>query len=382
MVLPSLACPADCDYCFGPKRAGPAMDRAVVEGIAVWAGSLGWEGGLDVAFHGGEPLTAGPGYFRMALERLAGGLGPCRPRFFLQSNLWLLTGELCEILAAHGVSIGTSLDGPEAVNDLQRGAGHFRRTMEGIELARSRGLEVGCVCTFTADSARRAEEVLEFFAREGLGFTIRPALPGVGRGGAGGLALSPRAYGELLVEMLDRYLEDPARVRIGTLDSLCRGVSAGRGGTCVFADCLGGYLAVGPDGGIFPCQRFAADPEWRVGSVLDRPSPEALRRAPAWRALESRQESVEEACAGCAHLRYCRGGCPYNALAAGGFCGSPRDPYCEAYRRIFGRIVDLALQEVFSPENIEAVVEVADPRAGLLRKGKLLSLMKDPLLSR
>jgi uncharacterized protein len=55
----------------------------------------------------------------MALPLLRDGLAPRRVRFAAQSNLWLLTDELCELFAEHGVSLGTSLDGPEALNRLE-----------------------------------------------------------------------------------------------------------------------------------------------------------------------------------------------------------------------------------------------------------------------
>jgi len=50
------------------------------------------------------------------------------------------------------VSLGTSLDGPEEINDAQRGAGYFARTMAGFERARAHGIDVGAICTFTAQS--------------------------------------------------------------------------------------------------------------------------------------------------------------------------------------------------------------------------------------
>ena len=332
---------------------------------------------MSVTFHGGEPLLAGAGYFRMALEKLAGGPRSRWPAFAAQSNLWLLDEELCEIFLDYEVSIGTSLDGPEPINDAQRGKGYFRRTMEGIELARSHGLKVGCVCTFTSASARRAREVLEFFRREGLDFTIHPALPGIGPRDAGDLTLPPEAYGELLVELFEFYMEGPGGIRISTLDSLCRGISARRGGICIFGECLGGYLAVGPEGDIYPCQRFAGKPEHRLGNVAGQPAMEALRPAASWGALRIRQEQVRNECGGCAHLEYCLGGCPYNVVAArGDFSAGLRDPYCAAYKRVFEHVIDLALEEVFSPENIAAVIDGNDPGAGLLRKGRLLDLMK------
>lgn len=383
MIVPSLDCPAGCGYCFGPNRGGPVMTEAVVDAIVSWVGSTGWEGDLDITFHGGEPLTAGAGYFRAALARLADGLSFCRTHLAVQSNLWQLDDEFLDVLCEYGVSIGTSLDGPEHINDSQRGAGYFRRTMKGIELARSRGLDVGCVCTFTSRSAVYAEEIFEFFRSERLDFTIHPALRRAGSTETDVLALPPEAHGDLLEGMLYRYLASPQEVRITTLDSLCRGISARRGGTCVFGDCLGGYLAVGPEGGIYPCQRFVELPDFRIGNVLDKPSMGELRSAPAWRAFEGRQERVRAECGECAHMEYCLGGCPYNVLAErGGFSGSARDPYCPSYRRIFELIIDLALKEVFSPENLAAVIEGKDPGAGFLQRGRLLSLMSQVPRSR
>jgi dihydrolipoamide dehydrogenase len=52
---------------------------------------------------------------------------------------------------------------------------------------------------------------------------------------------------------------------------MARSVSAGRCGICTFGECLGGYLAVGPDGAIYPCQRFAGMPEFAIGDVAGQP---------------------------------------------------------------------------------------------------------------
>ena len=148
------------------------MGRETVEAIVRRQESVGGEDPLEITFHGGEPLVPGASFYRMALPLLRDGLAPRRIRFAMQSNLWALTDELCEIFRDHGVSLGTSLDGPEAINDSQRGQGYFRRTMAGIERARAHGLDVGCICTFTAQSAPNADAVFGFFVREGLNFSV------------------------------------------------------------------------------------------------------------------------------------------------------------------------------------------------------------------
>jgi uncharacterized protein len=387
MLVPSLACPASCAYCFGPHKGGPPMTPATIEAVMRWQNALGDKNALEITFHGGEPLVPGLEFYRMALPLLRDGLAPRRVRFAMQSNLWLLTDELCDLFREYGVSLGTSLDGPEPLNDAQRGRGYFARTMAGIERARAHGLDVGCICTFTSQSAPSAHAIFDFFVREGLNFSIHAAVPSLHYPNADGWSISPEAHGQLLVDMLDRYLADLDKLRISTLDSMCRSVSVRRGGICTFSDCLGGYLAVAPDGTIYPCQRFTGKQEYQLGNVHDGAC-QTLSASPVWMRFQTWQAHVNTECNGCLHLDYCRGGCPYNALVANGSDltsaerGNPpgfgvRDPHCPAFQRFFDHVVNRALAEVFSQQNIEAVVNHPDPQAGLLRRGKLLALMRD-----
>ena len=81
-------------------------------------------------------------------------------------------------------------------------------------------------------------------------------------------AISPEASSRLLLDLLNRYLANLAKIRISTLDAMCRSISNRRGSICTFTNCLSHYLAVAPDGGIYPCQRFTGKREYRLGSVL------------------------------------------------------------------------------------------------------------------
>ena len=379
LIVPSLACPGSCKYCFGPHEGNVSMSKKTVEAIVHWQSTFNDKSSLDITFHGGEPLVPGASFYGMALPILRESLSPRRVHFSMQSNLWLLTDELCEILREYRVSIGTSLDGPEHINDAQRGKGYFQRTMEGIELARSHGINVGCICTFTAQSAPYTEEIFAFFVHNGLNFSIHAALPSLRYPEANVWALSPEAHGELLVDIMARYLENVDKVRISTLDSLCRSISAQHGGICTFGDCLGDFLSVGPEGEIYPCQRFVGIPEYQMGNVHDCPSIDTLSGTRVWQMFQHRQEHIAEECGDCSNLDFCRGGCPYNVLAEnkGTFRRTLRDAHCPSYKRIFDYLVEKAMAEVFSEENMEAVVNHADSEAGLLRRGKLLSIMRD-----
>lgn len=375
MLLPSLACQAKCSYCFGPNR-GPIMSREVFEAAVDWISGYGKNGeSVEITFHGGEPLLAGKDWYRVALPHLREKFRE-RVNLGIQSNLWLLDDEYCTIFKEYGLSVGTSLDGPENINDAQRGDGYFRRTMAGIETAIRNGLSPGVICTFTRLSAPHHLEVFEFFASQGLSFSVHEAVCTLGERHENGLLLAPDEAAGLMVDLFDYYLENITRTKISTFDSMARGLSAQNGAICTFGDCLGKYLTIGPHGEIFSCNRFAYHPEWQLGSVFDQPSAETLSRSPVWQKLYQREQSVREDCGDCSHFEYCKGGCPYNAFTSG---EDRRDPQCSVYRRLFEHIGDRALQEVFSAENMEAVVRHGPGQSGLLRKGRLVQVMKDGL---
>ena len=375
MIVPSLACPAACSYCFGPHVGGGRMGSRALDETAAWLGAQTSQERLEVTFHGGEPLLAGAEFYRQALPRLRDAWQGGGVNFTVQSNLWRLDEATLDVFAQHPVSIGTSLDGPQEINDAQRGKGYFRRTMAGIEKARARGIPVGCIATFTAQSAPRWREVVDFFAAEGLSFSVHAALPVLGRPEDQPWVLAPDAYADLVEGLLGYYLDNLPRMRVETLDAMIRSVSAGKGGICTFGDCLGSYLAVGPGGEVYPCQRFCGSAQHCLGNV--RQPFETLRQSPAWKTFESRQQRIAEECGGCEFLDICRGGCPYNALASGGegFRQGLRDPYCPAYKRIFTWITERATQELFSDGNLAEVVERPDGKPGLLRQGRILELM-------
>jgi len=372
MLVLSSACPAACSYCFGPHN-GPVMSSQTLESTLDFVASISGDKKTHVTFHGGEPLVAGHALFRQALEGLRTRLGR-EARLSVQSNLWLLDDACCELFSEYGVSIGTSLDGPEDITDLQRGRGYFERTMAGISRARIHGLSVACIATFTPTVASRWREVLDFFRAERIDFTVHAAVPPLSKPDSP-FSLSPAAYADLLRELLDGYIRVRHDLRLGSLDELCQGLAANEGKVCTFRDCLGMFLAIDPAGDIFSCQRFCPHREHRLGSVADRPTLNELLSSPAAQRLRERELALREACAGCEHFAYCRGGCPYNALAAG---KGARDPYCDSYRAIFDTIKTRMLAELSCEENLKAITtEPWDGRGHpLARRGPLLDLMR------
>jgi len=301
---------------------------------------------VTITFHGGEPLLAGADFYRQALPLLAGGLRHLTPAFAMQSNLWKLTPELAEILAECHVPIGTSIDGPREINDSQRGEGYFDRTMKGYEVARAHGLRVSFICTFTSRSVKSRDAIFRYFLENGFTMKLHPALPSLRDRNPDRWALDPGEYGELLVFLLDRSLEHLDGIEIMNISDLVKCVFTRRGTVCTFADCMGTTYAVGPDGSIYPCYRFVGMEKYVMGNVRDRPRKEDLEASPAGTLLAQYRDHVDRACGAYAHIQYCRGGCPYNALVPSRGEIEGVDPMCRAYRRIFDEITERLNREM------------------------------------
>lgn len=346
MLVPTLGCPSNCSYCWSSEEGSPIMSIETIEEVVKWLKNFR-DDGVTFTFHGGEPLLAGAEFYKKALPLLSEGLSHLKPAFALQTNLWKLTPELARVLAEYDIPIGSSIDGPRELNDLQRGEGYFDKTMQGYKIARENGLTVRFITTFTSYSVEFKEDIFNFFLDNGLTLKLHPALPSLRGENPGKWALDPEKYGELLIYLLDKYLENMDKIEVMNIDHLCKCVFTGMGSVCTFVDCMGNTFAVGPDGSIYPCYRFVGMPEYVMGNVYDHPGIEDLAKSDAWKLMHEFKEYVDRECKECPYIKYCRGGCPYNAIVPTEGKINGVDPHCTAYKMIFKEINDRANKELF-----------------------------------
>jgi len=372
MIIPTLGCPSKCSYCWSSEEGSPVMSIDTIRDIVAWLKDFRTDR-VTFTFHGGEPLLAGAGFYRQALPLLAEGLPDLTPEFAMQTNLWRMTPEIARILAEYHVPIGSSIDGPENITDSQRGSGYFAKTMRGYNIAKAHGLNVRFICTFTNKSVEYRQEIFEFFLKNGFTLKLHPALPSQRSENPGQWALPPEEYGNLLVFLLDRSIEHMSEIEVMNINDLCRCVFTRRGTVCTYVDCMGNTFAVGPDGNIYPCYRFVGIPEYVMGNVRDHPSMDDLMQSDAGRLMSRFREYVDSSCRECPHIKYCRGGCPYNAtaLTPGEIRGV--DPHCIAYKMIFDEINDRFNKEMFESPMLE--MSVFPSKSKKAAKPGILALM-------
>lgn len=374
-IIPATACNSSCTYCFGPSSPGSLMDLAVLEVALNLFTTLTDRNKSEtphVTFHGGEPMLAGADFYANALPMVQKAFGG-RASIGIQSNLWQIDESFIELFKQYRVNVGTSLDGPEDINDRQRGKGYFKRTLHAMEKLKCHGIYSGCVATFTNNSSKHFSEIFEFFLASGVHFEVHPAVKPLHYCGDESQFLDPFSYGKLMVDMLELYLPHSDRIKIGTLDTMIRSVSFNKSGLCTFTRCLGKYLAVDPSGELYTCNRFAGNKEFSVGHLSKVRSWDDIVRSQGWQKLIRWEEAIEKECSNCLFESICHGGCPYNAFATVGR-DSVRDPYCQAYKTLYRQILDRGSREFFSDSNLH---EMKKDDSSILHNGPMLKIMNN-----
>ncbi|ABC57010.1 predicted arylsulfatase regulatory protein [Methanosphaera stadtmanae DSM 3091] len=340
MIIPTMGCPANCSYCWSSETTSLCMSTKTMDDIVEWLKTFKKEP-VTFTFHGGEPLLAGYEFFEYSLDKISKELSDLYPAFAIQTNLWKMDDKLASLFKKYEIPIGSSLDGPQELNDIQRGVGYYEKTMKGYEIAKKHGLDVSFISTFTNYSIKHKEEIFNFFKENGLNMKIHPALPSIKSHKSDNFALDVEDYGELLLYLLDEYLNLADVIELKNIDHLCKAVFMRKGFVCTYVDCMGSTFAIGPDGSIYPCYRFVDMPEYVIGHVSDKPSYDDLMSSKAELLLIDYKDFVDENCKDCKHMDYCRGGCPYNALTITDNRVECVDPYCEAYKMILDKIDNL-----------------------------------------
>lgn len=164
-------CNNQCVYCQangGAQHAGMTAETAalIIDKIAESP-----SGHVSIEFQGGEPLMNFEA-IKAAVQRAEQVLSDKEVELCLVSNLILLDEEKADFLAAHHVSVSTSLDGPQPLHDLNRprvgGSGSYDAAVRGVKLLTKKGLQPSAIQTTTRASLPLAREIVRAYQQ--LGF--------------------------------------------------------------------------------------------------------------------------------------------------------------------------------------------------------------------
>jgi uncharacterized protein len=357
LVKVASRCNINCSYCYvynmgdeGWKDMPSLISRNTVGALSKALGQLSQdqERPFATVFHGGEPLMLGSRRLEFLLQSLRSAL-PTNYPLCMQTNGMLITREILDLCAKHGVSISVSLDGPKAINDRfrldKRGQSTHERVVTGIELLRTHSssslLYAGLLCVI--DPASSAPLTYDYFKSLGA-----PSVDFLYRDGNhsdlpfGKSSFESTEYADWLSELLDLYLSDPNPPKIRFLDDIIRLCLGGRG----IKEGLGqqeyGIAIIETDGTVTKndtlkssfngADRFIQ--KWSVHT--DRLS-EVFESA-EFKGYHAVQNTTSRSCQACEYLKICGGGMPLHRWKEGTGFDNP-SVYCADQKVIIGKII-------------------------------------------
>jgi uncharacterized protein len=378
-IIPASHCNSQCNYCYSKNNSEDIITKETLSRAISFITRISEEQNstkTHITFHGGEPLLVNNEFYKYAIPYITETLGDVTS-MSIQSNLWLINGPLCRLFKQYNVNVGTSLDGPKDINDRQRGSGYFKKNFDGLKLLKKQGLSCGCIATFTKHSSEKLEEIIDFFISKRIHFDVHAAIKPFDNLTQNDLLLAPIEFGELLIRLLDIYLKNITKIKIGTLDTFIKNVATKKSGLCTFSNCLGEYFAISPAGELYTCNRFVGNKDFCLGNIRDIHSFSDITKSEAWKRQQAWHDWIDEECKTCLFKSFCNGGCPYSAFASdnGTFV---KDPLCVAYKMIYNYIIDKGTSEFFSEENMSLLGQKPNSKDETrFQCNPVLYLMKD-----
>lgn len=382
IAKPTKLCNADCLYCSTPpdgkqKWRIDDFKRYFDEVAPKLSGQAVW------LWHGGEPMLMGPEFYFKAYEHARQACPQIR--FSMQSNiLSYSTGRWKELLeTVFKRSISSSYDPDELNRTMKGSATRFHKIFfDKLNMMLADGFKPSVIGTYTNESAPLAIGLYERSLAKGAdAFSLRfnYRYP-VGRAYGEGEAISPAAYGQMLLDVYNRWIVDNPPFMITPLDEMLGKIVGTEGSRCPWTNSCGGrFLSIEPDGSAYNCAEFGslgaslveeglADP-YKYGN-LNTHTIEQLMSSPAASDMRRRRVDVPQTCKTCRHFNECEGGCARDSALYGRGMGG-KFYYCDSWMMVFDRIkasvmsgeADAVIRDKFKrdPEVVRAALSGSAP---------------------
>lgn len=335
-------CNMRCSYCFASTGDFNQHKRTLMsEEVARKAIDFVLEKSADrqnieIDFFGGEPLMnfdvvkKTVDYARSKEKKHHKNF-----RFTITTNGILLNDEIQEYVNQNMHNVVISLDGRKPVNDRMRktvsGEGSYDIILPKFQkLAKSRGQDQYYIRgTFTKYNLDFASDVMHFFDKGFEQISIEPVVTESNQ---------PYAIGEEDLEKIYNEYEKLAKWIIGIRQNgefvnFFHFMIDLNQGPCVIKrlrGCGAGneYLAVTPDGDIYPCHQFVGMDDFKMGSVFNGELDWSIKQK-----FIDLNVYAKEDCKNCWAKFYCSGGCIANAYKYGGGLKIPHKLSCEMTRK-------------------------------------------------
>ncbi|GLI34866.1 radical SAM/SPASM domain-containing protein [Desulforhabdus amnigena] len=362
ILLPTLNCNAECDYCFETKtnhRLGLDQLSEVAHKVMDYLSRNHIEF-LSIYWQGGEVMTLPPEWFEAAneiIQRIADGRNK-GVGHFLQSNMIAYGKKWNRVLSEmFGNSVGSSMDFPNLHRKLKNGgAREYERVWtRNMREAVDAGIEVGVISIPNEQTLELGAERFYSHFVDDLGIRdlqINTPFPGGSLNDVKkGFPLDHHRLTRFFVDLATIWFERGFQkgVRIGPFSKLMDYFLRGnKDFVCIWREnCVNEFVCIDPRGHVAQCDCWVTSyPEFRFGNIFDDVGlSDLLKNSPARRSLQLRPGLLiqREDCLECDYLSICHGGCPVRAYTVHGDIFR-KDPYCLLYRNLFQMMQEMTVK--------------------------------------
>jgi len=361
ILLPTLKCNVECDYCFEEKTGErlsldefqTILDRVVAHMVRCQVQDL------TIYWQGGEIMTLPPSWFVEAYERIqeTASRAVVGIHNSLQSNMIGYSERWNDIIEKmFGNDVGTSMDFPNIHRKLGGSVKKYNEVWSrNMRQAREAGIHLGVIALPNPQTLELgAEAFYTYFVEESdvVDFQVNMPFPGGGEHEAkDGYPLDPPAVGHFLCDLTDIWIERGfgQGVKIGPMDELLNYFSGEQATLpCIWQDnCVHHLASIDARGNVSQCDCWVTSyPEASFGNILETEDFTALlETSPARKDFVKRPAFLMENrdCGDCEYLGVCHGGCPVRTYSVYGHMFE-KDPYCETYKLMFGHLKQTAVE--------------------------------------
>jgi radical SAM protein with 4Fe4S-binding SPASM domain len=353
ILLPTLSCNADCDYCFEVKTNDSlTLDRfaLLLEKVLAYMNEQAIQK-LTIYWQGGEVMMLPPEWYEQAHDVIQEA-AVAKDREIdnaLQTNLIGYNNKWNRILfQMFGNSLGSSLDYPNLHRKLPGGSPHEFTAIwhRNFQVAKEAGIDIGVISIPNPETFKVGAERFYSYFVDDLGITnfqINTPFPG------GPITETKKTYPletdqltKFLLDLADIWFKNGYRngVKVGPFDELIKYFIEGDAQLpCIWRDnCVNELVSIDPNGNVAQCDCWVASyPEFRFGNIFSLNSfSNLLKNSEARQRLQSRPRFLiqQEDCLECDYLAICHGGCPIRTYSNTGNLFT-KDPYCHTYKSLF-----------------------------------------------
>lgn len=349
IIKPTYACNLSCKYCYLSEetKVSTSFDIQFAKDVVMQLKRNLKKGeALTFIWHGGEPLLWGIDNYLEIFNFMKEVLFDVKYKNLIQTNLTLINDDYIELFKEFDVSPGFSLDGPQAIHDKQRthrnGKGSFDDVMSGIKKCREAGLNVGCIVVATKNHIGKMQLLYNFMKDNGINFKMNPLfIAGEASKFQNDLAITPEDYADLDIELFDLMFYDRnSPIKNSMFVEIASNLISKKTAGCVFGEnCQGRYIAISPEGDVFPCGRFCDIDmkQYSYGNLRHKALRDILQIISNSELYKRADFIKQSSCAKCEWFDICHGGCLHDGyLNTGDF--KNKTFLCAAYKKIFFHI--------------------------------------------